>query len=143
MVWSDLFEQACHWWRGNQSSKPSRLDPRHLRAGDAETLQSQSFADLIISFRELADVDNRGLTGPANPAVALGTHGQVAGRNVSFRLVRPVAGVVYADARSFSTGLGMHGAAGTRELHSFCAAAGPDFRRHFIDSDPTGNADVT
>jgi hypothetical protein len=27
-------------------------------------------------------------------------------------------------------------------LHSFCAAAGPDFRRHFIDSDPTGNADV-
>ena len=36
-----------------------------------------------------------------------------------------------------------HGAAGTRELHSFCAAAGPDFRRHFIDSDPTGNADVT
>jgi hypothetical protein len=98
--------------------------------------------DLIISFRELADVDNRELTGPANPAFALGAHGQVAGRNVSFRLVRPVAGVVYADARSFSTGLGMHGAAGARELHSFGAAAGPDFRHHFIDSDPTGNADV-
>ncbi len=98
--------------------------------------------DLIISFRELADLDNRGLTGPSNSAFALGSHGQVAGKNVSFRVVRPIAGVVYADARSFSTGLGMHGAAGARELHSFCAAAGPDFRRHFVDSEPTGNADV-
>jgi hypothetical protein len=98
--------------------------------------------DLIISFRELPDVDNRGLTGPGNPAFALGLHGQVTSKNVSFRLVRPIDGVVYSDANSFSTGMGMHGAAGARELHSFAAALGPDFRRHFSDSAPTGNTDV-
>jgi hypothetical protein len=103
---------------------------------------AQRSPDLIISFRELPDFNNRGLTGPDNPAFSLGAQGQVAKRNVSYRLVRPIPGVVYADARSFSTGLGMHGAAGSRELHSFCAAAGPDFRRHFVDSEPSGNADV-
>jgi hypothetical protein len=96
----------------------------------------------VVSFRELPDVDNRGLTGPDNPAFELARGGQKAVVNRSFNLVRPVEGVLYADAPHFTTGMGMHGAAGAREMHNFCAAEGPDFRRHFIDPDPTGNSDV-
>ena len=78
-------------------------------------------ADLIISFRELSEVDNRGLT---------------------TALVRPLAGVMYADADRFASGMGMHGAAGAREIHNFCAAIGPDFRRGLVDTAPSGNADI-
>jgi hypothetical protein len=98
--------------------------------------------DLIISFREIPELDNRALTGPPNPAFNVGSSGQVARKNASLPLIRPIEGVVYSDSRSLSTGQGMHGAAGLRELHNFCAAVGPDFRRHFVDSAPTGNADV-
>jgi hypothetical protein len=43
----------------------------------------------------------------------------------------------------FTTGMGMHGAAGQRELHNYCAAEGPDFRRGYVDQYPTANTDVT
>jgi hypothetical protein len=98
--------------------------------------------DLIISFRELPNLDNRGLTGPSNPAFIVGPNGQAVGKNGSFPLVRPIAGVVYSDSHSLTTGQGMHGAAGAREVHNFCSATGPDFRRHFVDTAPSGNADV-
>ena len=52
---------------------------------------------------------------------------------------------MYADTGGwggFTTGLGMHAAAGARELHNFCAAVGPDFRRHFVDQYPSGNLDL-
>jgi arylsulfatase A-like enzyme len=101
--------------------------------------------DLIISFREIADSDNHDVTGPENPAFALGAHGQEAMPNLSYKLVRPIEGLVYSDVgedSSFTAGMGMHGAAGTREIHNFCAAAGPGFRRHFDDQEPTSNLDV-
>ncbi len=99
--------------------------------------------DLVVSFRELPETDNRGLTGPENPAFALGAHGQEAVRNLSYQLIRPTEGLVYSDAGSrFTTGMGMHGAAGLREIHNFCAAEGPGFRRGFTDADPTSNVDV-
>lgn len=103
--------------------------------------------DLVVSFRELPDADNRGLTGPAAPRYIVGEHGeQNAGAgNHSDALVAPVKGVMYADVggrAEYSTGLGMHAAAGARELHSFCAAFGPDFGRHFVDQYPSGNLDV-
>jgi len=103
---------------------------------------SRRSPDLIISYRELPDLDNHGLTGPSNPAFIIGANGQAARKNGSLPLIRPIDGVVYSDGHSLSTGQGMHGAAGTREVHNFCAATGPDFRRHFIDSAPSGNADV-
>jgi hypothetical protein len=103
---------------------------------------SRRSPDLIISFRELPDLDNRGLTGPSNPAFIVGANGQATRKNSSFPLIRPIAGVVYSDSHSLSTGQGMHGAAGAREVRNFCAAIGPDFRRHFVDSAPSGNADV-
>jgi type I phosphodiesterase/nucleotide pyrophosphatase len=102
----------------------------------------QRSPDLIISFRELSNVDNKGLTGPANPAFALSAHGPQPMKNNSSALVRPVEGVMYSDVAKFTTGMGMHGAAGRRELHNFCAAAGPDFHHHFVDFVPTGNADI-
>lgn len=98
--------------------------------------------DLIISFRELSDADNRSLTGPQNPAVVIGPNGPEAVTNKSSALVHPLPGVIYSDADSFTTGMGMHGAAGARELHNFCAAIGPDFRRGSVDNAPTGNADI-
>lgn len=98
--------------------------------------------DLIISFRELSDADNRSLTGPQNPAVVVGPDGSETVTNKSSVLMHPVPGEIYSDAASFSTGMGMHGAAGARELHNFCAAIGPDFRRRLVDNAPTGNADI-
>ncbi|MGA8059148.1 MAG: alkaline phosphatase family protein [Candidatus Binataceae bacterium] len=103
--------------------------------------------DLVVSFRELPDADNRGLTGPAGPAYVYDDHGErnVGAGNHSDPLVAPVKGLMYADTGGwggFATGLGMHAAAGARELHNFCAAAGPDFRRHFVDQYPSGNLDL-
>lgn len=103
--------------------------------------------DLVVSFRELPDVDNRGLTGPSAPGYIIGERGEKRSGtgNHSDPLVAPAKGVMYADVgdrAGYSTGLGMHAAAGARELHNFCAAAGPDFRRHFVDDYPSGNPDV-
>ncbi len=101
--------------------------------------------DLVISFREEPDADNKHLTGPGNPAFLIGQIGQVSTPNKSAALVHPVKGVVYADtgtSQTFTTGMGMHGAAGEREIHNFCAASGPDFRRGFVDFNPTANIDV-
>lgn len=99
--------------------------------------------DLIISMRENSDQSNRVLTGPDNPAFFLGPDGRQPTKNRSQALVRPVLGTLDGDASDkFTTGMGGHGAAGRRELHNFCAVAGPDFRRHFVDPCPTGNIDV-
>ncbi|MBV8774431.1 MAG: alkaline phosphatase family protein [Deltaproteobacteria bacterium] len=98
--------------------------------------------DLIISLKEIPDLDNRELTGPANPAFVIGAAGQAVRKNASLPLIRPVPGAVYSDSLTLSTGQGMHGAAGAHELQAFCAATGPDFRRHFIDPVPSGNTDV-
>ncbi|HKV54214.1 MAG TPA: alkaline phosphatase family protein [Candidatus Binataceae bacterium] len=147
------FAEAQEWCGPIFSQKPAPNDPKNQQnhlgwipgtfAQDALGLSNSTRSpDLVISFRELPNLDNRGLTGPGNPAFALGLHGQVAVKNVSQPLVRPVPGVVYSDALSFSTGMGIHGAAGARELRNFCAVEGPDFRRHFADPDPSGNADI-
>ncbi|HVB79858.1 MAG TPA: alkaline phosphatase family protein [Candidatus Binataceae bacterium] len=103
--------------------------------------------DLVVSFRELPEADNRGLTGPGAPTYMVGEHGEQRGAegNRSAPLVAPVKGVMYADTGGwggYGTGLGMHAAAGARELHNFCAAVGPDFRRHFVDRYPSGNLDL-
>ena len=102
--------------------------------------------DLVISFREEPDADNKNLTGPNNPAFLIGQAGQAATPNKSAALLHPVKGVVYADtgtSQTFTTGMGMHGAAGEREIHNFCAATGPDFRHGFVDFNPTANTNVT
>ena len=102
--------------------------------------------DLVISFREEPDADNKNLTGPTNPAFLIGQIGQVSMPNKSVALLHPVKGLVYADtgtSQTFTTGMGMHGAAGEREIHNFCAAMGPDFRRGFVDLNPTANTDIT
>src|SRR5262249_21419612 len=102
-------------------------------------------ADLIISFAESADADNKGLTGPDNLAFALVLKGQQPIPNRSQELLHPVKGLIYSDTGkidSFTTGMGMHGAAGLREIHNFAAAVGPDFKRGFADQSPTANVDI-
>jgi hypothetical protein len=98
--------------------------------------------DLVISFREISDQDNDQLTGPERLAFELAAKGQTPVKNKSKTLVHPVKGIMYADAPSFTTGMGMHGAAGQMELHNFGAAFGPDFKRSFIDTNPTANVDI-
>jgi predicted AlkP superfamily pyrophosphatase or phosphodiesterase len=99
--------------------------------------------DLTISFREISDQDNAKLTGPDQPAFALSAKGQTSVKNNSRPLVHPVKGIVYADnGKAFTTGMGMHGAAGAAELHNVCAAIGPDFKRSFVDANPTANVDI-
>jgi arylsulfatase A-like enzyme len=99
--------------------------------------------DLTISFREISDQDNRKLTGPDMPAFAIAAKGQTSVPNSSKTLVHPVNGIVYADAPAgFTTGMGMHGAAGAAEIHNVCAAIGPDFKRGFVDTNPTANIDI-
>ncbi len=72
--------------------------------------------DLVISFREEPNVSNKNLTGPGNPAFLIGQIGQVSTRNKSAALISPVKGTMYADTgigETFTTGMGMHGAAGS------------------------------
>jgi len=99
--------------------------------------------DLVISFREIPEQDNERLTGPDKPAFDLAAKGQTPVKNKSKTLVHAAKGVMYADApASFTTGMGMHGAAGQMELHNFGAAIGPDFKHRFVDTNPTSNADI-
>ena len=99
--------------------------------------------DLVISFREISDQDNKGLTGPEAPAFSVAEKGQSSVKNGSKALVNPTKGVLYADGPAgFTTGMGMHGSAGQREIHNFCAGFGPDFKRGFVDTNPTANLDV-
>ncbi len=48
--------------------------------------------DLVISFREEPDADNKNLTGPTNPAFLIGQIGQVSMPNKSAALLHPVKG---------------------------------------------------
>jgi hypothetical protein len=103
--------------------------------------------DLIVSFREFPERDNSSFAGPEKQALSLGADGPRPVPNHSQLLARPpVKGVLYSDTggytTSLTTGQGMHGSAGTRELHNTCVALGPDFRRHFVDLAPSGNADI-
>jgi hypothetical protein len=99
--------------------------------------------DLIISFRELPNVSNFSVTGPMNPGLTATLTQPIKGPNRSVELVRPTAGLVYSDAGTFfTTGMGMHGSAGERELHNFGGASGPDFKQDFVDTLPTANSDI-
>jgi hypothetical protein len=103
--------------------------------------------DLVVSFREMPDASNSGLMGSKAPSYVFDRSGEHPSgyANGSEPLVEPVKGLMYADTggwNGFTTGMGMHAAAGPRELHNFCAAVGPDFRRHFVDRYPSGNLDV-
>jgi arylsulfatase A-like enzyme len=100
-------------------------------------------ADLIISFRELAEEDNSRLNGPDAKAFVLDATGMRSQPNRSLPIIHPMAGVAYADATHLATtGEGTHGSLGKYEMHSFCAATGPDFRHAWIDHAPTSNLDV-
>jgi hypothetical protein len=161
------FAEAQEWCgpifsREAAPEEPSRRGHRHLHAPlpgpylgwiDGTFTQEVVGAfnparspDLIVSFAEVPDLDNREFTGPARPAFTLGVKGQQSVPNNSQPLVHPVKGLVYADvggAKGWTTGMGMHGSAGVREIHNFCAATGPDFKHLFRDTTPTGNVDVT
>jgi len=148
------FAEAQEWCGPifSRDAAPAADDRRHREAGYLGWIpgtfneasvgiynQARS-PDLVISFREFPDMDNSTLTGPGNPAFAIDAKGQHAVPNQSSALVHPVRGVNYSDG--LGTGQGMHGTAGSRELHNFGAAIGPDFRKGYVDRSPTGNVDV-
>jgi hypothetical protein len=100
-------------------------------------------ADLIISFRELGEENNSQLNGPDAKAFVLDAAGLRPQPNRSQPVIHPMVGVAYADASHLATtGEGTHGSLGKYEMHSFCAAIGPDFRHAWVDDAPTSNLDV-
>jgi type I phosphodiesterase/nucleotide pyrophosphatase len=154
------FAEAQEWCGPIFVRDPAPPDPHHRRDHHGDYLgwidgtfseaavgiyNKERSPDLVLSFRELPDLDNAALTGPGHPAFTVDAKGQHSVTNLSKEVVRPVPGLNYSDgsAKGTTTGMGSHGAAGTRELHNVCAAIGPDFRRAFVDRAPTGNADVT
>jgi len=149
-IFSPAAPQAKHRGSENARGGSDYFDYSGYLGSIAGTFNQSAFGlgdnprapDLIISFRELSDSDNRDLTGPQNRAVVVGPGGPETVVNKSSALVHPVPGIIYSDADRFTTGMGMHGAAGARELHNYCAAIGPDFRRGLVDDAPTGNADI-
>jgi hypothetical protein len=52
-----------------------------------------------------------------------------------------ICGVLVSDADQ-QQGQGTHGSLGRQDTHNFMAAIGPDFRRHWVDPAPVGNADI-
>jgi len=136
-----IFARAPHSYRAPRDGRgwiAGTFDERVLGLDDPRRAP-----DLIISMRENSDQSNLTLTGPDHPAAFIDAGGRERANNHSQALVRPVLGTIDGDASDkFTTGMGAHGAIGRRELHNFCAAAGPDFRRHFVDSLPTANTDV-
>jgi arylsulfatase A-like enzyme len=57
-------------------------------------------------------------------------------------VVNGVRGIEYAGMLQGNTYRGMHGSFSPRDVHNVLIAAGPDFRRGFKDTLPTGNVDV-
>ena len=63
--------------------------------------------------------------------------------NLSQPALHPMPGVGYSDTSHLATtGDGTHGSLGKYEMHNFCVAIGPDFRRAWVDHAPTSNLDV-
>jgi hypothetical protein len=57
-------------------------------------------------------------------------------------VVNGVRGIEYAGMLQGNTYRGMHGSFSPRDVHNVLIAAGPDFRRGFKDTLPTGNVDL-
>ncbi len=145
----DLAEPAADTPRKRRARNPARPFLGWIDGTFSQSViglyNSERSPDLVISFGELPDIDNRNFTGPTHPGFVLGKSGQMSSPNRSKELVHPVKGLMYADVGDndrFTTGMGMHGSAGEREIHNFCAATGPDFRRNYVDVNPTSNIDV-
>jgi len=152
----ELLQRVVDWalaqpWCGPIFSAPARSgDSASYRGEVAGTFSLARFnlmgrhaPDLIISFRELDGAPEQ-LGGVHASATVISAAGPRMVANRSYRAVHPMPGLVYADSPDprMTTGMGSHGAVGAYELHNFCAAIGPDFRRSFTDSSPTSNLDL-
>jgi Type I phosphodiesterase / nucleotide pyrophosphatase len=141
---------AAQEWCGPIFSRPTAARGDHGYRGEIEGTFDQAWfgllnparsPDLIISFRELNE-DNSKLTGqPMAPLLdGAGVHNEP---NHSQPLIHPMMGVTYADCGTkLTAGNGTHGSLGEYDMHNFGAAAGPDFRRAYVDQAPTSNIDV-
>ena len=143
---------AAQEWCGPIFSRPAATGPDKGYSGSVAGTFSQAWfslfnptrsPDLIISFRELPDEDNSKLGGPGAKAYVLDGAGMRSEPNRSQPALRPMPGVAFADPPpQATTGDGTHGALGKYEMHNFCAAVGPEFRRAWVDNAPTSNLDV-
>jgi arylsulfatase A-like enzyme len=51
-------------------------------------------------------------------------------------------GLIFSDYSEYGPGQGMHASLSPFDMHNTCIAAGPDFRKGFRDTLPTGNIDI-
>jgi hypothetical protein len=84
-------------------------------------------------------LDQIGLTGAArtpHPSIVVSFRSFSTGCDEPLRCGAEVADSFYGQ------GQGMHGAFSRADTFNFMAAIGPDFRQHFVDPAPVGNADI-
>ena len=84
----------------------------------------------------LSDVNLKGSAVTPMPAIAVNFRTWSTGCDVPSTCVAEVADT------GLQQGQGMHGSFGRGDTFNFQAAAGPDFRRGFIDVAPSSNADI-
>ena len=142
---------AAQEWCGPIFSPPAPGPDRGYIGSIAGTFSQAWFSlfnptrspDLIISFRELPGLDNSKLVGPGAKAYVVDGSGMREEPNLSQPALHPMPGVGYSDTSHLATtGDGTHGSLGKYEMHNFCVAIGPDFRRAWVDHAPTSNLDV-
>ena len=108
-------------------------------------LTTQDYVGAIFVRDDLGDIPG------ALPTSAIGLSGQARTPApaivVSFRSFGDgcpdpeICGVEVADTE-LQEGQGIHGSFGRQDTHNFMAAAGPDFRKGYVDQAPASNADI-
>jgi arylsulfatase A-like enzyme len=104
-----------------------------------EFLQGEAFTGVLLTRQSLPGtfaLDTVGLNSPDAPDVIISLRWS-AERNGA-----GTPGMVVCDEAGRAAGQGMHVTLSPFDMHNTLIAAGPDFRRGFVNSLPTGNVDI-
>jgi arylsulfatase A-like enzyme len=102
-------------------------------------LQSQEYTGVVFTRRPVAGaftLDQAFLNTPEAPDIV------IALRWLPDKSSNGTPGLVFCDASDRKAGEGMHVTLSRFDMHNTLIAAGPDFRRAFVDELPTGNVDI-
>src|SRR2546427_3915250 len=102
-------------------------------------LQTQEFTGVLLTRKPSPGaftLDQAFINTPGAPDVVIGL------RWSPDRSSNGVSGLVFYDGSDRKSGEGMHVTFSPFDMHNTLIAAGPDFRRGFVDELPTGNVDV-
>ncbi len=106
----------------------------------AHFLQSQPFAGVLFARDHVEgafSLEEARINSPSAPDLVLSLRWR------SDRSTNGTPGLLNSDYSQYGPGQGMHGSLSPFDMHNTCVAAGPDFRKGFVDNLPTGNIDIT